>query len=265
MCMLTYFPPGVLPDMEALENGARFNEDGHGFAIVSRGRLIVRHDNSATKILAKFKQLRAEMPEGPAIFHSRLGTHGNRNSRANCHPFRVGGDYRTVVAHNGILPAALQPGRGDSRSDTRIAAATLFARTDLSSEAERVTLASIIGRANKLVFLTVDPRYSQNTYMINADEGFWHEGVWYSNTDYEGYDRYGKYGYDFRTDTLVELCHECLSDTIEEDGYCWTCGACNDCCQPAGECLCYSPGKSELSSLCKEGRATHVKYTNCWE
>ena len=67
MCMLTYFPPGVLPDLEALKNGATFNDDGHGFAIVvDDKRLIIRHGMDSARTIAEFDRLRSKYPKGPA-------------------------------------------------------------------------------------------------------------------------------------------------------------------------------------------------------
>ncbi|MFE7803032.1 hypothetical protein [Nocardia sp. NPDC057440] len=48
----------------------------------------------------------------------------------NCHPFVVGGDPRTVLAHNGILA---HPSSGDPRSDRRIAAEDLLPRRPFGS------------------------------------------------------------------------------------------------------------------------------------
>ena len=108
MCLLTFLPPDVQPDLSALINGAAVNDDGHGFAVVTHGRLLVQHGMHAEAMIAAFAAARRAHPQGPALFHSRLGTHGARTV-ANCHPFPVGGDDRTVIAHNGVLPAAVQP------------------------------------------------------------------------------------------------------------------------------------------------------------
>src|SRR5690242_2645612 len=100
MCLLTYLPPDVMPDTCALLDGAEFNRDGHGFAIVTRTRIIIQRGMDAGRIVDAFARVRALYRDGPALFHSRLGTHGTL-SRVNCHPFRVGGDTRTILAHNG--------------------------------------------------------------------------------------------------------------------------------------------------------------------
>ncbi|MGH3630680.1 MAG: hypothetical protein ACRDR6_15400 [Pseudonocardiaceae bacterium] len=245
MCMLTYFPAGKLPDVEALHNGAEFNRDGHGFAIVSGHRIIVQRGMDFDTVVKKFTGLRATYPDGRALFHSRFGTHGTRR-KSNCHPFRVGGDPRTVVAHNGILPKVTQPTDGDRRSDTRIAAEEWFSLqsfADLDSLHTRHRLGQWITRANKLVFLTVHPRYQQNAYLINEYAGIWDDGIWYSNDDYIPYSRYRSYLHDDAPlRDYQPRCEMCLEWSIDpESRICQTCDCCNDCMEWAQYCQCYLP------------------------
>jgi hypothetical protein len=105
MCLLTYFPAGQLPDLDALKAGTDYNPDGHGYAIVvpdatrrDGGRLLVGKGLDAELVLTRFDRDRRAHPDGPALFHSRLRTHGLVDE-ANCHPFRLAGDPRTVMAH----------------------------------------------------------------------------------------------------------------------------------------------------------------------
>jgi glutamine amidotransferase len=107
MCLLTYLPAGVQPDTDALLTGALVNADGHGFAIVAGrrlDRLIVQRGLDGEAVIDAFIAARLQHPQGPALFHSRLATHGD-TTLDNCHPFTLGGDTRTVLAHNGVLPA----------------------------------------------------------------------------------------------------------------------------------------------------------------
>jgi predicted glutamine amidotransferase len=98
---------GVQPDTDALLTGALVNADGHGFAIVAGrrlDRLIVQRGLDGEAVIDAFIAARLQHPQGPALFHSRLATHGD-TTLDNCHPFTLGGDTRTVLAHNGVLPA----------------------------------------------------------------------------------------------------------------------------------------------------------------
>ncbi|MFE3060514.1 class II glutamine amidotransferase [Nocardia sp. NPDC059239] len=171
--------------MTALRNGARVNKDGHGFAVVTETGLLVGRGMDAEEVLDEFAVARGRYPDRPALFHSRYATHG-AVSIDNCHPFRLGRDRRTVLAHNGVLPRRVRPAPYDPRSDTRIAAGTYLPHMPfgpLDSTQGRRGLESWLG-ASKLVILTVDPSFAQNAYVFNELAGIWDDGIWYSNPGY---------------------------------------------------------------------------------
>ncbi|KAA9157966.1 hypothetical protein FPZ12_024090 [Amycolatopsis acidicola] len=187
MCLLTFFPANRQPDEHALLRGAAVNDNGHGFAVVTGDRLVVGRGMNADDVIAEFVWERRRHPSGPALFHSRFATHGSV-SEDNAHPFALGSDPATVVAHNGILPKAVHPGYGDLRSDTRIAAEEFLAQPAFTAFDHGKTRARItrwLGHANKLVILTVNPRYRKRAYLFNEAAGLWDNGIWYSNNDYE--------------------------------------------------------------------------------
>lgn len=212
MCLLTYLPANVQPDTEALRCGAQCNNDGHGFGIVVPGQeeILVGKGMNAEEVIAEFVRLRAQYPHGPALFHSRLTTHGNTGVD-NCHPFVVNGDARTVVAHNGILPRDSHPkilgytvrpsdkdpnvqirsAVYDQRSDTRILADDLLMERwpTLDSRHTRKRLTRWLGTGNKILVLTTDPRYRKDAYLFNADLGVWTGGIWYSNSSFRPFGR----------------------------------------------------------------------------
>lgn len=244
MCMLTFIPGGVQPDAEALRNGAEFNKDGHGFAIVYGKRMVVRHSMDSEYAISEFVRLRAKHPHGPAMFHSRFGT-GGMVGEYNCHPFRIGGDRRTVLGHNGVLPLNVQPGKGDTRCDTRITAQVTLRDVNLGDAKIRSTIGEWMGKANKFVILTTNPRYSQQHYIINEAAGVWSDDgqIWYSNRDFEGYGRWDRY-----TTTTIGGKRSRWAWEQESDGSesCWSCNStylepttnvCQDCnmCQDCGE------------------------------
>lgn len=186
MCLLTYFPPNVAPDIQGLRNGAQTNNDGHGYAIICNGELIVGKSMDFEIVAAEFEALRSQYPDGPAMFHSRWGTCG-AYSLDNVHPFEVGKGDMTVVAHNGVLSADAQPSKGDRRSDTKILAQSIMPQrfSHLDSPKTRRKLEAWLGTNNKLVVLTVDPRYQASAYIFNESSGHWtEEGIWYSNHGY---------------------------------------------------------------------------------
>jgi hypothetical protein len=254
MCMLTFLPGGVAPDVDALSNGALVNEDGHGYAVIANDEIIVGHGMDAGKVIDEFASVRTANPGGPALFHSRFGTHGNL-SQANCHPFQVGGDERTVLAHNGVLPRIVQPGKDDHRSDTRIAAEDFLPTRpfgSLGSKNGRRRMERWLTPANKVVILTVDPAYRGKSMVFNEDQGIWHDGIWYSNRDFlatpeQTCRNVAKWWSDdsryLAPAGYFEPCQTCGSvDTINlVTGYCEVCGGCVDCGDALGYCECYLP------------------------
>lgn len=185
MCLLTYFPRGAMPDIDALTIGAINNADGHGYAIVDEagGKIIVRKSMDADMLIEEFESLRTQYPDGAALFHSRIGTGGLVN-KANCHPFKVGSDPRVYVAHNGIMPKEVQPIGADPRSDTRIFAETHLPYRNLNSGKSRRKLGKWLG-TDKIVVLSVHPDHNFQAIIINEDNGHWHDGIWYSNGSYK--------------------------------------------------------------------------------
>ena len=259
MCMLTFFPPDVQPDVERLTRGTFWNRDGHGFAIVDGKRLIIRKSMDHEYLIIEFARLRAKYPSGPALFHSRLATAGAEN-KAMCHPFRMGNDRSTIVAHNGILPMIAQPKQGDKRSDTRLAADLIFGEWfgPLWKEKSRESLEAWCGAYNRLVILTVNPAYESNSYIINEDSGEWCDGVWYSNADYrDKSDRYGWYesGADYGWADMDCIYCGKLGDIDPASGFCDVCGTCVDCEEHRDNCQCY------VSTQTKERR----DYEAWWE
>lgn len=249
MCLLTFVPADTVPNVDALLNGAAINTDGHGFAIVTGQRIIVQRGMDAEGTVEAFARLRALYPAGPALFHSRMATHGTI-SDSNIHPFLVGGDSRTVLAHNGILPKTVQPQKGDTRSDTRILAEDILPHDpfgSLGSRRNRDRLGRWLTWSNKLVVLTVDPRYRQNAYILNEEQGVWDGGVWYSNEDYRP-SRYSfmddeSYWEWWENTARGTACGVCLEvDSVDpHTWFCRVCGTCADCGEEALDCMCYTP------------------------
>ncbi|MBY8863548.1 class II glutamine amidotransferase [Nocardia sp. CA2R105] len=232
MCLLSFFPGGVAPDLSALAIGASVNRDGHGWAMLTRTRIITGHGMNADEVLAEFARARDEHPHGPAVFHSRWATRGIITV-GNCHPFALGRDERTWLAHNGTLPQRVHPGPYDPRSDTRIAAEDFLPAQPFGSVDTRRGfrgLESWLGRS-KLVLLTIDPAYAHRSYMFNEHLGTWESGIWYSNTSYQA-----------RQPTLWRgPCRYCRTRGPGPGSrYCGRCGWCFVCLADFAECDCYA-------------------------
>lgn len=279
MCILSYIPAGVAVTdrvIDGLARGGENNPHGHGWAIVAGEKILTGKSMNLNKALTEFRSTHSELlSPGPALFHSRWATHGSR-SVANCHPFIVGGSAKTVVAHNGVLPADAWPDKNDDRSDTRLFAddilPTRYRRLDKPSAFDALTRWA--GRGNKLVILTVDPCYRKNAYLVNADRGVWDEqtGVWHSNSDY--LDRWESYASALDTRSAAcayksaeesaavfsehggmmsssdwEQCEFCAYGYLDDWNYCLECGMCNDCTQDIIDCQCRMTQAERLKAL----------------
>ena len=116
MCLLTFIPDYVFPDMEKFRTAAINNPDGFGFAILDNKKIYKHHGMNFQSVADKFTEMRGQL-KGPATFHFRWAIHGSETIN-NCHPFTLGKDDKTILAHNGILPVQIP--KGDDRSDTKV-------------------------------------------------------------------------------------------------------------------------------------------------
>lgn len=260
MCILSFIPAGIgisEAGIESLWNGGINNPDGHGYAIASPDGMVVGKSLRLDECLSDFIDARERYTDSPALFHSRWATHGSIRT-GNCHPFYVGQSNMTVLAHNGVLPKSAHPKSGDDRSDTAIMAEELLPRQwrRLDKPSVRNSLTQYCGRGNKLVILTVDPKYRKNHYLINESRGNWDTvtGIWHSNYDYmyvvgNSYKATADAAlgincgmFDFDDSDLIDptACDLC-NQRVNDYGICTTCGTCQDCYEFEQDCLCHIP------------------------
>lgn len=291
MCMLCVVPPNVLPSREKLENSALNNPDGFGFAIViaKEKRILVERTMDADESINRFLEMRAKYPEGYALWHARLATHGSVDV-SNCHPFAVGNNGYTILAHNGVLPTIEKT--ADKRSDTRIFAEDILARIGGAPALDNDQIWNMIedfSSGSKICVLTIDPRAKYQMYLMHEDKGKYDESkVWWSNDTctltngylYRGssnawsyYDDYAYWGNtasktkdSCEADNLF-ACSVCggLSSDDEMEKQNWVCKGCNACqwCETnANACLCYK--KSERKYLSTPTKTLNEKGEPTW-
>ena len=276
MCMLCVVPPNVIPSREKLENSALNNPHGFGFAIVipSEKRIHAERTMNADTSINRFLQMRAQHPEGYAMWHARLATHGT-TTVDNCHPFRVGGDRKTYLAHNGILPI-VEP-TGDTRSDTRIFAEDLLPAIGGVASLDNPQVQNLIEdftSGSKVCVLTVHPDAKFQCYLFHEEKG-WRDdsNVWWSNDSchltvpysYKSYDNkwYSTSPLDFvsKHEGIFYECQVCELAVDEEElfesglgnDYCPQCGSCYQCNAYMTDDLCYKGSEADAKWWNKSG------------
>ena len=200
MCLLVFMPEGITASKESLENASWYNDDGFGWAIRTPDKILVGKHMDFYKAYEEFMAARSSY-NGDALFHLRITTQGGTNLD-NCHPFYVGKDQLSVVAHNGMLPVNDDK---TGRSDTRIFAESLLPKRGgisfLNGE-QSLTQLEKWAEGSKMVFLTANPASKWRYVIVNMDDGHWgkdaDEGVWFSNSSYKyskpTYKSYGGWG-----------------------------------------------------------------------
>jgi len=261
--MLCVIPPNVLPSREKLENSALNNPDGFGYAIAipEEQRILVGHTMNADEAINDFLALKAKYPHGYAMWHARLATHGSM-CLDNCHPFQVGKDSKTFLAHNGILPTVHEK---SDRSDTRILAETILPRMGGVTALDDPQMWAVLEEftaGSKVAVLSVNPKAKYQIYLLHEKSGKYDESeVWWSNdscyiTYYTGTKT--KLSYDSHYPSVIggtssvrptldwALCTVCATEfDTWENVFCPRCSACLECTQSRVSCMCYNPADKD--------------------
>jgi hypothetical protein len=175
LCIAVVCRPNNVITPANLKRGWDSNPAGGGFAYVDFEKAYLE---SAEQFAA----------DSPFLVHMRIRTSGAISAK-NTHPFPIKGG---ALIHNGIMfyPTGKRAGNPDDRrSDTRVFAEDLhniLLLDQVKKAADGIHKA--IGRSNKVAFLYDN----KETFILGEDLGFWHEGIWYSNSGCTGYiDRSG--------------------------------------------------------------------------
>lgn len=252
MCLLTYIPSGKNASKKQLENSACSNPHGFGYAVIINDELIIGKGMDSAKVIAELLDIKKRYPHCEALFHCRYSTHGT-TTEDNCHPFYIGNDPLTVLAHNGILDIPVF----DNRSDTRTFAEDLFPSYDNVGGIDNPFVYESIEKwasGSKIIIFTVNPKYAYNVYILNEKLGHWKNGVWWSNYSYEdtkaSYYSTSYKGKDLYSEDIIAVCESCNAELTQYDiydGMCEYCGYCGVCL--TADCLCYEKYTAPLSDL----------------
>jgi glutamine amidotransferase len=229
---------------------------------------------NADTSINRFIEMRGKYPEGYAMWHARFATHGT-TTVDNCHPFQVGNDSKTYLAHNGILPI-IEP-QGDSRSDTRIFAEDLLPSIGGVASLDNLQVQNLIEdftTGSKVCVLTVHPDARFQCYLFHEEKG-WRDdsNVWWSNDTcylpkpytYTATKWHSTKPLDFLSKNDEEpLFYECkvcelvvdeeqLWETNLGTDYCPQCGCCYDCKAYMTDDLCYKGSNADANWWSKQG------------
>lgn len=280
MCLLVVCNPNATPTREQLKQGACANPHGYGFAIIAGDKIITERSMSAKKSIRRFLELRKQYPNGYAMWHARYATHGVKNE-ANCHPFQVGNDPLSYVAHNGVLDTFID--KDDKRSDTRVFAEDTLPKLGGVSALNDENIYRMVeswATGSKIAILSLNPDAEYQLYLINGHLGEWVDGVWWSNKSYVQTKTYYDYSshnsvigsvvepdeyvpnyeqdeefwrkqekymdmYDTDDDVVIDMCPMCqaLIDTAKSADYCEFCESCMSCLAVFSDCDCYDPSR----------------------
>jgi len=260
MCMLCVIPPDTIPSRDKLENSALNNPHGFGYAIAvpKENRIHTFRTMNADECINKFYEDRAKYADGYAIWHARYATHGS-TTLDNCHPFQVGKDEQTYLAHNGILSVIENP--KEQRSDTRIFAEDLLPSIGGVSSLDNHQVWNMLEdftTGSKVAVLTVNPKAKHQLYLLHEEKGLTDtDKVWWSNntcylTSWYQSSTLGCVAGMIEEDEEWLMCNIC-DDIIEywealkqgAESYCWKCGSCYGCSSTKSLCLCYNKSEYE--------------------
>jgi glutamine amidotransferase len=180
MCVIVHQPAGkrlVKRDAKALWLE---NPDGGGIAYPHGKRVVVVKAMTFEEWWREYRLIIHRHPKVDVLLHLRIATHGGVDLD-NVHPFYVGDNEQTVVAHNGVIYDCV-PAHWESRSDTRVFVEDALPRLPAAWIDDEYLSAMVAGwvSPSRLMFLTVDPAHSGTVYRFGRWESY--RGLWLSNT-----------------------------------------------------------------------------------
>ncbi len=190
MCIAIYKPAGTWASKEQLRNSFEANPHGAGYAYLDGTLMTIKKGFFTWR--AFWKSYKSDITaEMQALIHFRIATMGEKNTE-NCHPFDLGNG---VLMHNGPRLNYQHCAGDDKRSDSRQFAEDFIAGMD-SSQVRRILpmIESFIG-TEKVVMM-----FDNGEVLIAGEkQGYWRNGIWWSNTSFEGYGKRSSWAFPEKT------------------------------------------------------------------
>ncbi len=192
MCVIIYLPKEKAVTNADLRRCHKANPDSVGYMFTSEGKLQIKRFLTFRPFL---QELRLDLKQygrtSDFAIHFRIATSGKVDID-NCHPFKINADHGFV--HNGVI-SGWGTGVCSDTNEFRTKILSPLAKAnpkfmDCASTEELVR--GYVGTYNKMVFMRKDGE----AWILNANQGTWDRGVWFSNTywRYEHVSTYGGYG-----------------------------------------------------------------------
>lgn len=186
MCVIVHQPAGAYLSRKTAEEMWSYNPDGGGFAYIDvRNRIQTHKAMEFEEFWKKFEPVRSRNRDSEFLVHFRIATSGEVGLD-NTHPFQL--DKYTVMAHNGMLNSIVGAiPITAAKSDTREFMEQVLPELPelwLDNPILVDMVEDYIG-GSKLMFLTTNPKLSQNVYILNRSRGVDKHSMWWSNKNHE--------------------------------------------------------------------------------
>ena len=189
MCQLICGWDNEVPTIEELRRSCIANPDGFGFAVVGdtgKGlEMVKRRSMDSELAISEFYRVIETAKPLAWLFHSRIATSGQVNE-SMCHPFKVGNDSDTVLAHNGILNIKPRDGMSDTATLAKyglpamggvraLESPIVWSMFDTWAEDNYSKIALLSARSDLDVPLAI----------AGESLGKWESGIWFSNNSHK--------------------------------------------------------------------------------
>ena len=174
MCIAILKPKDKILSKDILKTCCKNNPDGMGFAYIDGDTMYIKKYMKFNDFYDDYKKVETK---SNMLIHFRIATHG-KVEVDNCHPFWL--NHRMALIHNGVISGY---GERNTKSDTRDFIDKVIGKISwklMKNPSYRELVGKAIGYS-KLAILDITGDY----WIINEKEGYWNDGVWFSNKSYE--------------------------------------------------------------------------------